>query len=119
MEVKLTFTHNDEEEYKIGMPETQLSCRYTCISFPVLSARDYLQKDNAVVCALAVFMNPDGLSKPTLKVECYRKLLSYMESLTARQINQIVYALEIYLTLTEEERQIYERLIKEVSPDLF
>ena len=63
-------------------------------------------------------MNPDGLSKPTLKVECYRKLLSYMQSLTNRQINQIVYALETYLTLTEEENQMYERLIKEIYPEV-
>ena len=107
-----------QQEHEIGMPETKLSCRYTCISFPLLSAREYLQKDNAVVCALAVFMNPDGLSIPVLKVECYRKLLSYMQNLTDRQINQIVYALETYLTLTEEENQIYEQLIKEMYPEV-
>jgi len=108
-----------QQQHETGMPETQLGCRYTCISLPLLSAREYLQKDNAVVCALAVFMDPDGLSKPTLKVECYQKLLSYMQSLTDRQINQIVYALETYLTLTEAEKQVYERLIKEIHPDLF
>jgi len=107
-----------QQEHETGMPETKLSCRYTCISLPLLSAREYLQKDNVVVCALAVFMNPDGLSKPTLKVECYRKLLPYMQSLTDRQINQIVYSLETYLTLTEEENQIYERLIKEIYPEV-
>ena len=84
-----------------------LSCRYTCISLPMLSAREYLQKDNSVVCALVVFMDLDGLSKPILKVESYRKLLSYMKSLTARQVNQIIYALETYLTLTEKE--VYQR----------
>ena len=89
-----------EEECRTSF---QLSCRYTCISLPMLSAREYLQKDNPVVSALAVFMNPDGLSKPHLKAESYRKLLSYRESLTQRQINQIVYALETYLTMTEEE----------------
>ena len=107
-----------QEECKVGMLETQLGCRYTCISLPLLSAREYLQKDNAVVCALAVFMDPDGLSIPVLKLECYRKLLSYMQSLTDRQINQIVYALETYLTLTEEENQVYERLIKEIYPEV-
>ena len=76
-----------QEKYKRGLTETQLNCRYTCISLPVLSAREYLEKDNSVVCALAVFMNPEGLSKPDLKVSCYRKLLSYKESLTTRQIN--------------------------------
>lgn len=105
-----------EGEYKTDF---QLGCRYTCISLPMLSAREYLQKDNSVVCALAVFMDLDGLSKPILKVECYRKLLSYMKSLTTRQINQIVYALETYLTLTEEEEDVYQRLIREVYPDLF
>jgi hypothetical protein len=95
-----------------------LSCRYTCISLPILSAREYLQKDNPVVCALAVFMNLNGLSKPILKVECYRKLLLYMKSLTTRQINQIVYAIETYLTLTEEEKEIYQRLINEVYPEV-
>jgi hypothetical protein len=107
-----------QEECKVGTLETQLSCRYTAISLPLLSAREYLQKDNSVVCALAVFMNQDGLSKPTLKVECYRKLLSYMQNLTDRQINQIVYALETYLTLTGEENQIYGRLIREVYPEV-
>ncbi|MBC8231424.1 DUF4351 domain-containing protein [bacterium] len=71
-----------------------------------------------MVSALAVFMNPDGLSKPHLKVESYRKLLSYREGLTQRQINQIVYALEIYLALTEEEEEIYQRLIQEVYPEV-
>jgi len=84
----------------------------------MLSAREYLQKDNSVVCALAVFMDLDGLSKPILKVESYRKLLSYMKSLTTRQINQIVYALETYLTLTKEEQEIYQRLINEVYPEV-
>ncbi|MBM3241904.1 DUF4351 domain-containing protein [Candidatus Poribacteria bacterium] len=95
-----------------------LSCRYTCISLPMLSAREYLQKDNSVVSALVVFMNPDGLSKPHLKAESYQKLISYRESLTQRQINQIVYALETYLTLTEEEEEIYQRLIQEVYPEV-
>ncbi|MBM3236592.1 DUF4351 domain-containing protein [Candidatus Poribacteria bacterium] len=104
-----------EEEYKTSF---QLSCRYTCISLPMLSAREYLQKDNPVVCALAVFMDLDGLSKPILKVECYRKLLLYMKHLTARQVNQIVYSLETYLTLTEEEKAIYQRLINEVYPEV-
>ena len=107
-----------QEEYKTGLTETHLGCRYTCISLPVLSAREYLEKDNSVVCALAVFMNPEGLSKPDLKVSCYRKLLSYKESLTTRQINQIVYALETYLTLTEDEKEIYQRLITEVYPEV-
>jgi len=104
-----------EEEYKTAF---QLSCRYTCISFPLLSAREYLQKDNPVVCALVVFMDSNGLSKPTLKVEAYRKLLSYMKNLTTRQVNQIAYALETYLTLTEEEEEVYQRLIKEVYPEV-
>ncbi len=107
-----------QEEYKTGLTETHLNCRYTCISLPVLSAREYLEKDNSVVCVLAVFMNPEGLSKPDLKVSCYRKLLSYKESLTTRQINQIVYALETYLTLTEHENQIYQRLITQVYPEV-
>ena len=63
-------------------------------------------------------MDPDGLSKPELRVECYRKLLSYKESLTIRQIDLVVYALETYLILTEEENQIYQRLIKEVYPEV-
>jgi hypothetical protein len=104
-----------EEEYKTDF---QLSCRYTCISLPMLSAREYLQKDNPVVCALSVFMNLDGLSKPILKVECYRKLLLYMKSLTTRQVNQIVYALETYLILTEDEKEIYQKLINEVYPEV-
>ena len=105
----------EEEEYKTAF---HLGCQYTCISLPILSAREYLQKDNSVVCALAVFMNPAGLSKPILKIECYRKLLFYIENLTSRQINQIVYALETYLTLTEDEKEIYQRLINEMYPEV-
>ena len=45
-------------------------------------------------------------------------MLSYRESLTQRQINQIVYALETYLALTEEEEEIYQRLIQEVYPEV-
>jgi len=41
-----------------------------------------------------------------------------MKSLTTRQINQIVYALETYLTLTKEEQEIYQRLINEVYPEV-
>ena len=104
-----------EEEHKTAF---HLACQYTCISLPMLSAREYLEKDNSAVCALAVFMNQDGLSKPILKIECYRKLLLYMKSLTTRQINQIVYALETYLTLTEEEKEIYQKLISEVYPEV-
>jgi len=104
-----------EEEHKTAF---HLGCQYTCISLPMLSAREYLEKDNSAVCALGVFMNQDGLSKPILKVECYRKLLLYMKSLTSRQINQIVYALETYLTLTEDEKEIYQRLINEMYPEV-
>jgi len=104
-----------EEEHKTAF---HLGCQYTCISLPMLSAREYLEKDNSAVCVLAVFMNQDGLSKPILKVECYRKLLLYLKSLTSRQINQIVYALETYLTLTEEEKEIYQGLINEIYPEV-
>ena len=84
----------------------------------MLSAREYLQKDNPLVCALAVFMNPDALSPPELKVACYSKLISYFSTLTTRQINCIVYAIETYLTLNDEEEQVYERLICEVYPEV-
>ena len=107
-----------QEECKVGLPESNLTCRYTCIGLPSLSAREYLQKDNPVVCALAVFMNPDGLSKPELKVECYHKLLDYLFTLTRRQINLIVYAVETYLSLTDEEEQVYERMISEIYPEV-
>jgi len=63
-------------------------------------------------------MDRDGMSAAELKVECYRKLLSYKESLTNRQIDLIVYALETYLMLTEEEKEIYQRLISEVYPEV-
>ena len=107
-----------QEEQKIGLPESKLTCQYTCISLPLLSAREYLRKDNPVVCALAVFMNPDGLSLPELKVACYRKLLAYLSTLTRRQINIIVYAVETYLSLSDEEKQIYQQLICEVYPEV-
>ena len=45
-----------QEECKVGLPESHLIGRYTCIGLPALSAREYLHKDNPVVCALAVFM---------------------------------------------------------------
>jgi hypothetical protein len=107
-----------QENCQVGLLQSNLTCQYTCISLPMLSAREYLQKDNPLVCALAVFMNPDGLSPPELKVACYRKLLSYLATLTRRQINFIVYAVETYLTLNDEEEQVYERLIREVYPEV-
>jgi len=107
-----------QEECEVGLPESHLICRYTCISLPVLSAREYLRKDNPVVCALAVFMNPDGLSKPELKVTCYRKLLDYMPTLSRQQINIIVYAVETYLSLSDEENEVYRQLIREIYPEV-
>ncbi len=107
-----------QEEQKIGLPESSLICQYTCISLPLLSAREYLRKDNPVVCALAVFMDADGLSLPELKVACYRKLLDYQSTLTRQQINIIVYAIETYLSLSDEEKQVYQRMIREVYPEV-
>ena len=108
-----------QDECQTGLPESHLICEYTCISLPVLSAREYLQKDNPVVCALAVFMAHDDFSPPEFKVACYRKLLDYLPTLTRRQINQIVYAVETYLSLSDKEEQVYQRLILDVHPDLF
>ena len=45
-----------QEKCKVGLPESSLLCQYTCIGLPSLSAREYLQRGNPVVCALAVFM---------------------------------------------------------------
>jgi len=106
------------KEYKTGSSRTYLSCGYTTIHLPMLSAKEYLREDNPVVCALAVFMNRNGMSTAELKVQCYRKLLSYKESLTSRQIDLIVYALETYLTLTEEEKEVYQRLISDIYPEV-
>jgi len=106
------------EECKVGLPESNLTCRYTCIGLPSLSAREYLPKDNPVVCALAVFMNHDDYSLPEFKVACYRKLLDYHSNLTRRQINIIVYAVETYLSLSTEEEQVYQRLIRDVYPEV-
>jgi hypothetical protein len=107
-----------QEQCKVGLPESDLTCRYTCISLPVLSAREYLQKDNPVVCALSVFMDSDGLSTPELKVSCYRKLLDYLPTLTRQQVNIIVYALETYLSLSDSEEQVYQQMIREVYPEV-
>ena len=62
--------------------------------------------------------NPDGFSLPELKVACYHKLLSYLPTLTRRQINCIVYAVETYLNLTDSEKQVYERLIREIYSEV-
>ena len=70
------------------------------------------------MCALAVFMDADGLSTPELKVSCYRKLLDYLSTLTRQQINIIVYALETYLSLSAEEEQVYQHLIREIYPEV-
>ena len=63
-------------------------------------------------------MDRDCMSAAELKAECYRKLLSYKESLTSRQLDLIIYALETYLTLTEEAKEVYQRLISEVYPEV-
>ena len=65
----------------------------------MLSAWEYLQKDNSVVCALVVFMNPAGFEPPELKAVCYRELLDYQPNLTRKQLDDIVYALETYIQL--------------------
>jgi len=106
------------ERFQIGSPQTRLSGQYTCISLPMLSARVYLRKRRAVVCALAVLMNPDGLSPPELKAACYRKLIFFLPTLTNRQLNLISHAVENYLTLNEREQQIYQHLIVEVYPEV-
>jgi hypothetical protein len=95
-----------------------VSCGYIAISFPMLSAEDYLQKDNSLVCAIAIFMNPGSLSKVELKLACYRKLLDYQAQLTEKQIADIFYGLENYLILSEEEKQTCERLLRELYPEV-
>ena len=106
------------ERHGTGLPNARLTCEYTCISLPMLSAQEYLKKDNVVVCALATLMNPEGFSKPELKVACYRKLIPYLTNLTRRQIDIIVYAIETYLNLTDKEEQIYQQLIQEILPEV-
>ncbi|MBI1924254.1 hypothetical protein HYR99_08380, partial [Candidatus Poribacteria bacterium] len=93
-----------QEECQIGIPQSRLICQYTAISLPLLSARDYLQKDSAVVCALAVFMDKAGFSSPELKAACYRKLVDHQPHLTRKQFEDIVYSLETYLLLSDEEK---------------
>lgn len=106
------------EQHKVGLPNAQLMCEYTCISLPMLSALEYLQKDNVVVCALATMMDTKGFSKPELKATCYRKLVPYLLNLTRRKINIIVHAIETYLDLTDKEEQSYQKLIKEMFPEV-
>ncbi len=95
-----------------------VSCGYIAISFPMLSAEEYLLKDNSLVCAIAIFMNPGSLSKVELKLACYRKLLDCQAQLTEKQIADIFYGLENYLILTEEEKQTCERLLRELYPEV-
>ncbi|MBI1930153.1 hypothetical protein HYR99_38620 [Candidatus Poribacteria bacterium] len=59
-------------------------------------------------------MNPDGVSPPDLKAACYRKLIPFLPNLTKRQLTLIAYAVETYVTLSEEENQVYQRLIQEI-----
>jgi hypothetical protein len=84
----------------------------------MLSAEEYLQKDNPLVCAIAVFMNPGSLSKVDLKIACLRKLLVYKSQLTEKQIADILYGLENYLILTDSEKQTCERLLRELYPEV-
>ncbi len=106
------------EKYQTGVPQTRLSGRYMCISLPMLSAMDYLQKDQVVVCALAVFMNPAGFSQPELKVACYLKLINYLPHLTRKKYDLIVHAVETYVLLTDAEKEVYQRLSREVYPEV-
>jgi len=107
-----------QEGYQTSFSQTRLGCQYTIISLPMLSAREYLQKDNSVVCALAVFMNPADFSPAELKARCYDKLRNYLPHLTQKQYDDIVYALETYIELNEKEKQIFQRLIDEVYPEV-
>ena len=59
-----------------------------------------------------------GLSPSDLKVACYRKLIGYLPRLTRRQIDLIIYAVETYISLSNEENQHYQRLIREVYPEV-
>jgi len=77
-----------------------------------------LQKDNPVVCAPAVFMNPAGFSPPELKAACYRKLVDYQLRLTPKQVDDIVYALETYISLSDAEKQLFQRLVEDVYPEV-
>ena len=106
------------EEYQCSLLQTRLSCQFTMISLPMLSMREYLHKDNAVVCALVVFMNLDGFSPLELKTESYRKLLNYQSSLTQKQLDDVIHALETYIQLSDEEKQVFQRLIEEVYPEV-
>jgi len=63
-------------------------------------------------------MNHDDFSPPEFKVACYHKLLDYLPTLARRQINQIVYAVETYLSLNDKEEQVYQRLIRDVYPEV-
>jgi hypothetical protein len=91
---------------------------YTEISFPRLSAREYLEKDNVAVCALAVFMDAKGLSSPHLKAACYQKLVPYLPTLTRTQLEVIIYAVETYVSLTADEQVVYQSLIQNVYPEV-
>ena len=62
--------------------------------------------------------NCDDFSPPEFKVACYRKLLDYLPTLTRRQINIIVYSVETYLSLSAEEEQVYQRLIRGFHPEV-
>jgi hypothetical protein len=107
-----------QQQVQKGSVSSHIGCQYTAISLPMLSAPTYLQKDRAVVCALAVFMNPEELSPAELKVACYRRLISFLPTLIPRQINLIVHAVETYLTLSDEDTQTYQRLIREIYPEV-
>ncbi len=106
------------QQTQVGLPNARLIGEYTEISFPRLSAREYLEKDNVVVCALAVFMDAEGLSPPHLKAACYRKLAPYLPTLTRTQLEVIIYAVETYVSLTADEQLVYQSLIQNVYPEV-
>ena len=77
-----------------------------------------MQQDKAGGCALVVFMDRAGFSPPELKAACYRKLVDHQPHLTRKQFEDIVYSLETYLLLSDAEKQVFQRLIVEVYPEV-
>jgi hypothetical protein len=106
------------QSYEMGVANGRLRCEYTAISFPRLPAQEYLDQENLAVCALAVFMDAEGFTPAELKVACYRKLMPYLSTLTVYRRDLIIHAVETFISLTDEEEQKYNDLIREVYPEV-
>lgn len=84
---------------------------YHAVGLPELDAKRYLATGNPVAYALAPLMNRGNLSKAQLKAICLSGIAQ--SNVTELQRALLVYFVDIYLPLSQEEEGEFQKLITE------